>query len=190
MAKNIILLDNRIEGTMTVSDLLKTFMVDKDTSLMSAFGFINTMAKGHGTIETLFILCHGYEAIGPDAKVGQFYWWVGGRGLQLGKEDVREYNLNLWSSIKGSVKNIVIMACGAAATQSGDEGRKDRDGKFLLTSLAKVTNAVVYGADTTQWYQLKRMDFGKWEGTLYCFLPTGQYFAVPGQIANGLAVRQ
>jgi hypothetical protein len=183
MSRNVILWDTRLEGTIKVGHLLGEYAVNQDTSLGPVLHSIAHLANTRGLIETLFVACHGYGEY--RMKVGSLMWWIGGGGLQLGKEELHNHNYTSWRAIRNSVKNIVILACGPAGTAPEPSGS---DGKFLMSSLARTTNAVVYGADTLQWYTLKNMDFGKWEGTLYCFLPTGQYFAVPGQIADGLAV--
>jgi hypothetical protein len=185
MSKNVVLRDTRVEGTMKTGHLLKEFAVHKDYSLIPVFYELARLAKTHGKIGTLFVVGHGYQ---DRIQYGELGFWYGGAGIQLGKEDLMHHNYNLWAAVTGSVKNIVIAACGAAGppTKSGAP-----DGKFLLASLARTTNAVVYGADVTQWYSTKGMDFGGWEGNLYCFLPTGQNFIVPsGEIANGLADHQ
>ncbi len=183
MSKNVVLRDTRVEGTMKTGHLLREFAVNKDYSLIPVFYELARLGSNHGKVETLFVIGHGYQ---DRMQLGELAFWHGGGGVQLGKEDLMYHNFNLWVAMKDSVKNIVVIACGAAGppTKSGAP-----DGKFLLGSLARTTNAVVYGANVTQYMYRKGMDIRNWEGTLYCFLPTGQYFPVPsGEIADALAV--
>jgi hypothetical protein len=102
-------------------------------------------------------------------------WTTGGYGLQLGLEDVFHTNVCLWYGLRDQVERIVIYACGAADTAPNAKQGVAGDGRGLMLALAKCTNAMVFAADQTQWYDPDSMDFGDWEGTLYCFLPSGQY---------------
>jgi hypothetical protein len=156
------------------------------TSLSIAFGAINDFANKQGKIDYLFIMCHGFESTW---KMGEISWLAGGLGLQLGMENLLAINVHLWTLIKNATKNIVVFACGAAGTQPGGAGFPNEDGKILLQDLARFTNATVYGANVTQYYKPTTLETKPWEGTLYCFLSSGNYFPVPpGTIANSLGV--
>jgi hypothetical protein len=97
---------------------------------------------------------------------------AGGMGLQLGSEGVLHSNVSRWKAIAGACDSIVIYACAAANTESGNEG-STADGKYLMGALAMHAKATVYAADRIQWYDPSNMDFGDWEGNLWQFQPTG-----------------
>ena len=119
------------------------------------------------------MLCHGYAGENARKKVCMD---AGGMGLQLGSEGLMHSNVSLWKSIYNKVQNIVIYSCAASNTEHGDEG-STADGRYLMGALATYTNASVYAADRIQWYIKDKIDnnidFGDWEGTLWCFTPHG-----------------
>jgi hypothetical protein len=170
--------DSRLSGSIRMHQALFTYSVDATTSLTGFFNYVAARAKiKGGKLKALFVLCHGYEGNGFDSG-GKFHPFVtGGWGLQLGKEDLRHNNVSIWTAIQGKVENIVIYSCGTAETQYGQEGT-GTDGRGLMSRLAKLTGAVVYAADATQYYSLGGMDFGKWEGNLWAFWPFGFYTQV------------
>jgi hypothetical protein len=104
---------------------------------------------------------------------------AGGMGLQLGREALLHTNVSRWKAVAGACRNIVVYACAAANTEAGNEGSL-ADGKYLMGALAIHANATVYAADRIQWYDPKKMDFGKWEGNLWAFTPSG----TPASMAN------
>jgi len=95
-------------------------------------------------------------------------------GLQLGREGLRQSNVNQWMQIKNKVRNIVIYACAAADTQLGNENT-EADGKYLMGALALCINADVFAADQIQYYYTHSnmrngaFDFRGWEGNLFKF---------------------
>lgn len=165
--------DSRLKGNLPfVATALITSHLDETTPLANAFSRIKVAASIRGKIKTLFILCHGN---GSGMGNRSDFWWHGGRGLQLGKEGVRLGNVSTWAAIKDCVENIVVYACGAAYTgpSSWTNLQVNNDGRSLMASLAKYTNAIVFAADQIQWYSPGNFNFGKWEGTVYMFFPTG-----------------
>lgn len=177
MEAYFVLRDRRLAGGVTKAPGLYIENTDENTSLMKAFATINRAAKVSGTLDTLFIFCHGFVRDEEDQIREQSYQ-AGGGGLELGKEGVNVSNVSLWSQIKNNVQNIVVYACGAADTLPGAEGTK-YDGQYLMGALAIHTNANVFAADQTQYYWRAkdlpngRYFFGKWDGILYQFSPDG-----------------
>jgi hypothetical protein len=167
----IALHDARLEGEVYERPYLTVLDIDQNTSLHSAFAQINMAAAGGGKIAALFILCHGYAG---SNEAGRVCLDAGGRGLQLGKEDVLISNVSTWQYIADNVENIVVYACAAADTQTGNEFTWE-DGKYLMGALAIHANATVFAADKIQWYNHsspeQRIVFGDWEGNLWKFSP-------------------
>lgn len=172
MARYVILHDRRLKGGIPARPGLVIINTDGDTSLIHAFRSIQRAAV-HGRIDTLFIVCHGFAG---QNKAMQMSMDAGGRGLQLGKEELRHNNVNMWRAIRGKVKHIVVMACAAADTQDGNQ-YTEADGRYLMGGLAINTDADVYAADKIQWYFTYRnlahgkIDFRRWNGTIYHFFP-------------------
>lgn len=170
MLKYFIIRDKRLAGNLpsTVGSALITSEVDATTPLSTAFLRVNTAAKLNGKLKTLFLLCHGIEA-----SWGNFRF--GGKGLELGQERLLATNVNNWTAIKDAVDFIVVYACSAAYTgmHSPPQSTVVSDGQALMSNLAKNTNASVFAANRTQWYNPHNFDFGKWEGTVFQFLPSG-----------------
>lgn len=174
MTEYVVVRDSRLEGQMPNVftawwNDLNIISTSATTPLQSVFDQVNALKEEHGKMHTMFILCHGYAGGNRNlAMSGDF----GGRGLQLGAEDVLHSNVSAWEEIKDTVSNVVIYACAAANTESGSEFTTE-DGEYLMGALAIHTNAVVYAADRIQWYQPDDFDFGKWEGQLLAFEPSG-----------------
>jgi hypothetical protein len=159
-------------GGVERSPGLQVTNMDANTSLLTAFGVVNLYARVE-PIHALFIICHGYcGAILPmsiDLETLDDTMVQGGMGLQLGREHVMHRNVSMWTAIKGAAKNIVVYACAAADTQPGAEGTI-ADGRYLMGALAIHTQSDVYAADRVQHYSYGHvMNFGRWEGQLFCF---------------------
>lgn len=179
MFEYFILKDKRLEGSLPyVAGMLISSDLDASTTLQTAFTRINMAAKAYGKLKTLFIICHGYGT--GIAQWADDFWWKGGTGLQLGKEEVNAGNVASWAAIKNSVDFIVVYACGAAYTgqSSPFSPQAKNDGQGLMKQLSAHTNAIVFAADKIQWYYPDDLNFGKWEGNVYMFFPTGA--VVPG----------
>src|SRR5690606_16945959 len=133
---------------------------------------IKTLVRLDGA-QNLCILCHGYAG---QSERGQLCGDMGGEGLELGREGMLHTNVARWSAIRGDISNIVVHACGAADTQPENVGT-NADGKYLMGSLAIHANVTVYAADRIQWYfgSTGTIDFGRWEGTLWKFEPSGSF---------------
>lgn len=162
--------DRRLRGGVPARPGLAIHHTDASTPLRVVFNHIRHYA-GAGKIHSLFILCHGYAGANKRLHMSMD---AGGMGLQLGREGMRQSNVNQWVAIKDKVSNIVIYACAAADTQPGNE-RTEADGQYLMGALALCTNADVFAANRIQFYfthaDLPRgaFDFSTWEGDLYKF---------------------
>lgn len=173
--KYAVLRDTRLAGTfpaaLTARSDVTFVTVNDTTTLSSKLVTLGTTARADPTpAKTLFILCHGYAGESERlASCGDF----GGQGLQLGRESVMHGNVSMFTALAGAFQNIIIYACAAGNTESGNEGTTE-DGRYLMGAIAIHANANVYAADRIQWYQQTGFDFGVWEGRLLKFLPTGQ----------------
>ena len=169
-----ILRDARLLGNLGWVYAPYTFTVGATTPLASAFQQISTRVSLSGKLHTLFILCHGIQRQGFLSGHSR-KWFYGGFGLSLGRENVLPSNVGNWRSIRDRVNNIVVYACGAGDTEPGDQGGP-ADGQALMRALARNTNACVFAADETQVYDSASCNFGKWEGQVFCFTPSGLTF--------------
>lgn len=177
MGKSVILHDRRLAGGAPIGRGITTIRLDGSTLLSLAFSAIKTLVRLDG-MQNLYILCHGYAG---QSERGLVCGDMGGEGLELGKEGVMHTNVARWSALRGDLENIVVHSCGAADTQPENVGTH-ADGKYLMGSLAIHTSATVYAGDRIQWYAgaTGTIDFGKWEGTLWKFTPSGSFSAAPG----------
>lgn len=168
--KYMVVRDRRLHGGVPARHGVAIQNVDAGTPLRVVFNHVTHFAAS-GKIHCLFLLCHGYAGVDLRLHVSMD---AGGMGLQLGKDDVKQSNVNAWMAIKDRVENIVIYACAAADTQPGSE-HTAADGRYLMGALALCTNANVYAADKIQWYFMHKgmphgaYEFGTWEGKLYRF---------------------
>lgn len=185
MAEYVIARDRRLTGTLPNAFVqwwynLNVITTDGATPLRQLFNSVNSLHGEHGKLHTLFVLCHGFAGSSTRLRMSGD---VGGQGLQLGREGVMHGNVSAWEAIKGKVTNIVVYACAASNTEAGNEFTAE-DGQYLMGALAIHTDATVYAANRIQWYQPQNFDFGRWEGQLYKFSPTG----TPPQPVNRVPV--
>ena len=172
MTNYFIFRDMRLKGNLPfTASVAISSQLDGATPLSTAFSRLALNARTSGKIKTLFILCHG---LGDGPSLNDL-WWYGGQGLQLGQEGLNSANVGNWAAIKDMVENIVVYACGAAYSGQAaiSDPNKTSDGRGLMSSLAKQTNAIVYAADRIQYYYPDDFNFGKWEGTVSAFFPVG-----------------
>ena len=175
MGDYLIVRDQRLEGTLSAS--CDVWTVNRNTSVASLISNIKSSTDANGALDTIFVLCHGFAGVNRRALMSMD---AGGMGLQLGSDGVLHTNVALWDDMAGSCSNIVVYACAAANTEQGNEG-STADGKYLMGALAIHSNATVYAADRIQWYDPDSMDFGDWEGNLWCFSPSGAPPTIVGQ---------
>jgi hypothetical protein len=175
VAEYLALRDRRLQGGVPARPRLHIVNTTDTTPLRRAFREINN--AGAGKLHTMFILCHGYS--GQDQNGGSCGDF-GGEGLELGRENMLHDNVQDWTAIKDKVSNIVVYSCAAANTEAHNVGTT-ADGQYLMGALAIYTNAVVYAATRIQWYRRHnglpngRYDFGRWEGQLLKFKPSGDH---------------
>lgn len=172
MGNYAILRDIELEGGVPARPGLTIINTGRDRSLHAAFRSIKA-AAGSGSLDCLFVLCHGFS--GENLRTQQSID-AGGEGLLIGREELLHSNVSMWQAINGAVNQIVIYACAAANTEPGNE-YTDADGMRLMAELATYSGAQVYAADRIQWYNTHnnadngRYIFGSWEGSLYEFNP-------------------
>ena len=83
-----------------------------------------------------------------------------------------------FAPLQGKLKRIDILGCGAAYITPGREGH-DGDGNLLCYRLAQITQAYVRASTATQEYSNDGpIDFGKWEGTVLTYGPSGEVVKV------------
>src|SRR5262249_13992769 len=134
--------DKRMKGKIFARENLAIINTDADTPVTQAIGQIKAIAKWRGKIDTMFILCHGWES--QDLAHAMFKD-EGGWGLEIGKEGIDVNSVSLWKGVSGVISNIVVYGCGAAHTTRKKEG-KDGDGRFLMKQLASFTKATVFAS--------------------------------------------
>src|SRR5690348_11049520 len=109
--------DKRVDGDLPITSTTILSEVDAATSLTTAFTRLNqaarTQGKG-GKLKGLFLVAHGMGT--GNASSENDFWWQGGIGVQIGKENLTSANVANWSAIKNTVDYIVVYACGAAYT--------------------------------------------------------------------------
>jgi len=141
----------------------------------------------------LKIMAHGFEQrIGDDPMDANVVWGMGGNvrsappprpgtgiysqggaGIQFCREYIRLATLNKFTPLRGLLKGIDLMACGAAYITPGFAGT-DGDGNLLCYRLAQITQSYVRASTATQLYfTLPTVDFGAWEGTVLSYGPSG-----------------
>lgn len=175
MSRFLALRDHRLRGGVPAREQLYIINTDETTPLVRVFNEINNTVRYHGAFHSMFVFCHGYAGSNPGGQVSMD---AGGMGLQLGAEAVLHSNVGMWSAIKNKIQHIVIYACASSNTEPENVGTS-ADGRYLMGALAIHTGAHVYGGDLIQWYRRHsgltdgRFDFGKWEGTLWHFPPSG-----------------
>lgn len=187
MPKYIVLRDQRLVGGVPNRGNMGIINTDGATPLGHTFKAIRGMTAS-AKAEVMFILCHGF------AGANMLRWMsidAGGYGLMIGTENMKHRNVAMWEAIRGCVACIVVYACAAANTEPGNEGTAS-DGEYLMGALAIHTGADVYAADRIQWYDTYRglargrMEFGRWEGRVLRFDPSGRP-ATRGIPPRGLA---
>ena len=174
MPEYVVARDERLGGTLPNAlvqwwNNLNVITTNAATPLRNLFDGVTSLHGSHGRMHTMFVLCHGFAGSSNRMRMsGDF----GGQGLQLGREGVLHRNVSAWEAIKNKLNNIVVYACAAANTEDGNEFTTE-DGQYLMGALAIHTNTTVYAANRIQWYQPRNFDFGRWEGQLYAFPPSG-----------------
>ena len=155
--------------------------VGPETAIASVIGSIAHYGASR-PLDTVHILCHGFEAHADLSQQISTPDAVGGFGLQLCMEGLKLFNASLTARWRGRVNRIVVFACAPADTGRGNEGTRG-DGRRLCGELALWSGAEVIAARDTQYYNgvvahypggrsvSDTIDFGAWEGPVYSFTP-------------------
>ena len=182
MSGTLILHDTRLEGMADNRTADRVETVDGGTVLEAALMRVGDFANGHGGLDQLSIMCHGYEMV-HNSPSQQVCLMIGGGGLQLCREGLTRGTVAKTEVLKGLVNEILVYACAAADTHPDMVGTT-WDGRDLFSRMAVHTGAVVYAADVTQWYWRIHdavpnacsdyIDFRGWEGNVWRFNPDGR----------------
>ncbi|NNE67960.1 MAG: hypothetical protein HKN33_15460 [Pyrinomonadaceae bacterium] len=180
--------DKRLKGTKDLFKTITTFELSTSTSIHSAFNFLKARQKLIGRkINKLYILSHGEVGSKKLKILGHTheydYYFTG--TIQLGKENLDLWNVSKWKSIRGLVDIIVVYSCMAAHTGKGKTG-EIKDGKLLMSRLAKFTDAIVFAGEKSELYDKEGLNMGKWTGRVFQFDPNGTYKQVSGGALNAL----
>jgi hypothetical protein len=175
--------DLRLTGATPTAMADKSYEVDGSVSIVDALGNIDIYAQQQGGLDTLYIMCHGYEADWNLTDQTCTGFNQGGFGLALCQEGLSLTNADKAAVLKNdSIKKIVIFACATADTGPGNAGTV-ADGMRFCGEIALYTGAMVVAATQTQFYMMEQdfwqaianqqgtIDFGKWEGPVYSFSP-------------------
>lgn len=186
--EELIVRDVRLLGGKPVGkDVLE---VDERTPIDWPVAWIKSKSESSGYKGNVYlrIAAHGYDTkmSGPplwgEIRRGiptpTSTWSQGGSGLQFCKENLRLATLPRFAALRGLLKGIDLLACGAAYITPGFEG-KDGDGNVLCSRLAQITQSYVRASTATQmYYGLPAIDFGEWEGTVITYGPSGAVYKV------------
>lgn len=170
-----VLHDTRLNGRPLIRSGM-VFTVDNAKSLGSTLQRIRGMAsRAGGSISEFAIMAHGLSGGVHDSREGISTSALG-FGLQVCKENITLANTSELSVLDGLFPVIILYACGPANTRQGFAGTR-ADGNRFCREIAAYTNAEVIAGAHTQWYHRRGsseiIDFGRWEGPVYRFLPDG-----------------
>ncbi len=184
MIQDLIVRDVRLQGGRpTGSEVLE---VDQYTPIDWPIAWTRQKADAYGGNVCLKILAHGFEQPLPQAATKTYRSGIvtqtptfsqGGAGIQFCRENIRLDTLSRFASLRGKLKGIDLMGCGAAYITPGFEGT-DGDGNLLCYRLAQITRTYVRASTATQFYNAgvpawAPIDFGAWEGTVITYNPDG-----------------
>lgn len=150
-----VLHDTRLDGKAhhigRVVAVNESYTLDRVVTLTKKLGMA-TDSSGQ-----LIILCHGSTA-----------------SLQLSKDYLTRKNVAKTAPWHGLFDEIYLYSCEIAPLAFGENPHKHHQ---FCRDLARHTNSTVYASDTTQWFNtsffFNEIDFGKWEGHVYAFPPSG-----------------
>lgn len=158
----------------TKYEMWETWQVPETTSADWVVAFSSILATGapDGGAKCLVINCHGIYGKGTKKSGKQKLIDTGGFGLSIG-QGINLANAEVFSQLRGSVKCIVIVACGTAAvTKKGLHG----DGELLCSKIAKAAGAYVVAPRTLQLatcLKLPKNHIDNFEGEVVRFNPAG-----------------
>lgn len=151
--------------------------VDENTPLDWPITWTALKSKEYGGDVSLKIMAHGYETrtgfLAGSRNEPLAVYSQGGSGIQFCREGISLGTIRKFEALRGKVKKIEILGCGAAYITPGWEGREG-DGNLLCYRLAQYTQAYVRASTATQTYSNDGpIDFGRWEGTVLTYGPSG-----------------
>ena len=158
----------------TKYDMWETWNVPASASADWIVAFTSILASGssEGGVKCLVINCHGDYGKGTKKSGKSKLIETGGFGLLLG-EGFTLSNANLFSQLRGKVKCIILVVCGAAyVTIKGTHG----DGELLCSEIAKASGAYVVAPKTLQietYIKLPKNHIDNFEGEIVRFNPSG-----------------
>jgi hypothetical protein len=165
--------------------------VDDKTPIDWPIAWARQRADAYGGDACLKVLAHGFEQRLPVVATKTYRSGIvtqapifsqGGAGIQFCRENIRLDTLGRFALLRGKLKGIDLMGCGAAYITPGFEGT-DGDGNLLCHRLAQVTGTYVRASTATQFYNTTGplwapIDFGVWEGTVITYAPNGSVYKV------------
>jgi hypothetical protein len=158
----------------TKYDMWETWQVPASASADWIASFCSILATGtdEGGVKCLVMNCHGNYDKGTKKSGQPKLIETGGFGLGLG-QGITLSNAHVFSQLRGQVKCIVIVACGAAyVTHKGKLG----DGELLCSEIAKAAGAYVVAPKTLQietYIKLPKNHIDNFEGEVLRFNPSG-----------------
>jgi hypothetical protein len=196
--QELIMWDTRLEGKPPLGE--EVARVNETVSLDTAIAWAGWKSKHYGGDVSLKILAHGKDTrtgflagseawdaaskptrdkddkvLSPPSARGLLgVYSQGGGGIQFCREWITLGTIHKFGALRGKLKLIEILGCGAAYITPGFEGR-DGDGNLLCYRLAQIAGTYVRASTATQYYDSSpAIDFGKWEGTVLTYSPTGE----------------
>jgi hypothetical protein len=184
--QELIIRDVRLKGGKPKGT--EVLEVDEDTPISWPILWTKTKSDFYDGAVYLRIAAHGFETLekivdpvewamrernSRNADDCQMIFSQGGSGIQFCKENITLSTLSKFSPLKGLLRGIDLLACGAAYITPGFED-KDGDGNLLCYRLAQITQTWVRASTATQlYYGLPQINFGEWEGTVLTYAPSG-----------------
>jgi hypothetical protein len=178
--QDLIIRDVRLEGARPAGN--EVLEVDANTPLDWPISWLLSKSTAYGGDVRARIMAHGigfYSA----ATVGNYgvshpQYSQGGAGIQFCKQGIRLATLDKFVPLRGKLPRIDILGCGAAYITPGLENREG-DGNLLCYRLAQIIQATVRASTATQVYDPDgAINFGKWEGTVLTYAPSGAVIKV------------
>jgi hypothetical protein len=172
---DLIVRDMRLQGQRPAG--IEVLEVDENTPLDWPINWLHSRASAHGGQVRVRIMAHaaGFYSAATVGSYGglQPQYSQGGAGVQFCQQGINLGTIAKFSRLHGKLAQIEILGCGAAYITPGREG-KDGDGNVLCSRLAQITGASVRASTALQRYDnTGPIDFGRWEGTVLTYGPSG-----------------
>lgn len=168
--------DKRLEGNPPTGNTV--LHVNEDYSLYDFVSFAAGVAAKQSNQVYLRICAHGRGM--NDQPSSQ-----GGNGLVFCRGDLGWERLNHLLPLKGKfLGGVDLYSCGAAYINPGWGGHGSGDGNYFCFRMAQVLGTNVRASSAKQTYSSGRtrfgaaIDFGKWEGTVITYGPSGAVIKV------------